>query len=158
MSASYDLFCRWKHVQKIQSDNAGALALGVSRATVSLWKQGKNAEIHYIERMAVDIGDSPEMWSAVVMAERSNSEDEKAAWRRIAQKLATVVMALCLFVGAALPRDVQAMPQAGNALHDIHYAKCCIGRDPVRRLDLAMAAALAWLLLTNQVNLLPSAR
>ena len=85
MSASYDLFCRWKHVQKIQSDNAGALALGVSRATVSLWKQGKNAEIHYIERMAVDIGDSPEMWSAVVMAERSNSEDEKAAWRRIAQ-------------------------------------------------------------------------
>lgn len=123
MSASYDLFCRWKHVQKIQSDNAGALALGVSRATVSLWKQGKNAEIHYIERMAVDIGDSPEMWSAVVMAERSNSEDEKAAWRRIAQKLATVAMALCLFVGTALPRDVQAMPQAGNALHDIHYAK-----------------------------------
>jgi len=147
MSASYDLFCRWKHVQKIQSDNAGALALGVSRATVSLWKQGKNAEIHYIERMAVDIGDSPEMWSAVVMAERSNSEDEKAAWRRIAQKLAAVVMALCLFVGTALPSDVQAMPQASNALHDIHYAKCCIGRDPVRRLDLAMAAALAWLLL-----------
>lgn len=108
MSASYDLFCRWKHVQKIQSDNAGALALGVSRATVSLWKQGKNAEIHYIERMAVDIGDSPEMWSAVVMAERSNSEDEKAAWRRIAQKLATVVMAICLFVGTALPRDAQA--------------------------------------------------
>ncbi|MCU1084967.1 DUF3693 domain-containing protein [Stenotrophomonas maltophilia] len=108
MSASYDLFCRWKHVQKIQSDNAGALALGVSRATVSLWKQGKNAEIHYIERMAVDIGDSPEMWSAVVMAERSNSEDEKAAWRRIAQKLAAVVMTLCLFVGSALPREVQA--------------------------------------------------
>lgn len=130
MSASYDLFCRWKHVQKIQSDNAGALALGVSRATISLWKQGKNAEIHYIERMAVDIGDSPEMWSAVVMAERSNSEDEKAAWRRIAQKLATVIMAICLFVGTALPRDVQAMPQAGSGLHDIHYAQCRIGLSP----------------------------
>lgn len=108
MSASYDLFCRWKHVQKIQSDNAGALALGVSRATVSLWKQGKNAEIHYVERMAVDIGDSPEMWSAVVMAERSNSEDEKAAWRRIAQKLATFALALCLAVGFSLPRDARA--------------------------------------------------
>lgn len=140
MSASYDLFCRWKHVQKIQSDNAGALALGVSRATVSLWKQGKNAEIHYIERMAVDIGDSPEMWSAVVMAERSNSEDEKAAWRRIAQKLATVAMALCLFVGTALPRDVQAMPQAGNALHDIHYAKCRI-----RRIWAFVGSAWQWL-------------
>ncbi|HGM4946026.1 TPA: DUF3693 domain-containing protein [Stenotrophomonas maltophilia] len=154
MSASYDLFCRWKHVQKIQSDNAGALALGVSRATVSLWKQGKNAEIHYIERMAVDIGDSPEMWSAVVMAERSNSEDEKAAWRRIAQKLATVVMALCLFVGAALPRDVQAMPQAGHALHDIHYAK-----SSIRRIWAFVGSAWQWLgLLTKQVNLLPSAR
>lgn len=111
MSASYDLFCRWKHVQKIQSDNAGALALGVSRATVSLWKQGKNAEIHYVERMAVDIGDSPEMWSAVVMAERSNSEDEKAAWRRIAQKLATFALALCLAVGFSLPRDAHASLQ-----------------------------------------------
>jgi len=140
MSASYDLFCRWKHVQKIQSDNDGALALGVSRATVSLWKQGKNAEIHYIERMAVDIGDSPEMWSAVVMAERSNSEDEKAAWRRIAQKLATVVMALCLFVGTALPRDVQAMPQAGNALHDIHYAK-----SRTRRIWAFVGSAWQWL-------------
>ncbi len=99
MSASYDLFCRWKHVQKIQSDNAGAIALGVSRATVSLWKQGKNAEIHYVERMAVDIGDSPEMWSAVVMAERSNSADEKAAWSRIAQKLASVAMLVLIAVG-----------------------------------------------------------
>lgn len=109
-------------MQKIQSDNAGALALGVSRATVSLWKQGKNAEIHFVERMAVDIGDSPEMWSAVVMAERSSSEDEKAAWRRIAQKLATVAMALVLAVGFALPRDAEAM-QARNGAQDIHYAK-----------------------------------
>lgn len=130
MSASYDLFCRWKHVQKIQSDNAGALALGVSRATVSLWKQGKNAEIHYVERMAVDIGDSPEMWSAVVMAERSNSEDEKAAWRRIAQKLATFALALCLAVGFSLPRDAQASvhQQGYENGHSIHYAKCVAAR------------------------------
>jgi hypothetical protein len=64
MSQSYDLFCRWKHVKKIQSDNAGAIALGVTRATVSSWKQGKNAEIQYIEQTALDIGDSPETWSA----------------------------------------------------------------------------------------------
>jgi hypothetical protein len=55
-------------------------------------------------------------------------------------------MALCLAVGFALPRDVQAMSLAGNALHDIHYAKYCIGRDPVRGLRLAMAPTLAWLL------------
>lgn len=114
MSQSYDLFCRWKHVKKIQSDNAGAIALGVTRATVSSWKQGKNAEIQYIEQMALDIGDSPETWSALVMAERSNSEAEKAAWKRIAQKLASVAMALALGVGFASPRDVQAAMRAGS--------------------------------------------
>jgi len=128
VSASYDLFCRWKHVQKIQSDNAGALALGVSRATVSLWKQGKNAEIHYVERMANEIGDSPEMWSAVVMAERSNSADEKAAWSRIAQKLATVMMAVCLTVGLSLPSSAHAAARVGAQAFDgaSVYTLCAI--------------------------------
>lgn len=124
MSQSYDLFCRWKHVKKIQSDNAGAIALGVTRATVSTWKQGKNAEIQYIEQMALDIGDSPETWCALVMAERSNSEAEKAAWARIAQKLATVAMALCLAVGFSLPQKTQAAVHGfDNGAHAIHYAK-----------------------------------
>lgn len=127
MSASYDLFCRWKHVQKIQSDNAGAIALGVSRATVSLWKQGKNAEIHYVERMAVDIGDSPEMWSAVVMAERSNSADEKAAWSRIAQKLASVAMLVMVAVGfGGTPTAARAsgFEEVGN----VYYVKIPLGQ------------------------------
>ncbi|MCC4615641.1 DUF3693 domain-containing protein [Xanthomonas campestris pv. asclepiadis] len=108
MSQSYDLFCRWKHVQKIQSDNAGAIALGVTRAAVSSWKKGKNAEIQFIERMAEDIGDNPETWSALVMAERSNSEDERAAWKRIAQRLAGVTLGVFIALGAALPGRAEA--------------------------------------------------
>jgi hypothetical protein len=135
MSQSYDLFCRWKHVKKIQSDNAGAIALGVSRATVSSWKQGKNAEIQYVEQMALDIGDSPETWSALVMAERSNSEAEKAAWKRIAQKLAAVAMALVLGVGFALPRDAQAHTAGFEAVPDIHYAKCSIRSGSPNKMD-----------------------
>lgn len=128
MSQSYDLFCRWKHVKKIQSDNAGAIALGVTRATVSSWKQGKNAEIQYIEQMALDIGDSPETWSALVMAERSNSEAEKAAWKRIAQKLASVAMALALGIGFASPREVQAAVGGFDVAPSIHYAKLQVAR------------------------------
>jgi len=129
MSQSYDLFCRWKHVKKIQSDNAGAIALGVTRATVSSWKQGKNAEIQYIEQMALDIGDSPETWSALVMAERSNSDAEKAAWQRIAQKLASVAMALLLGVGLASPRDVQAA--VGHSASDpVHIMRNAIRGEP----------------------------
>ncbi|MCW1977678.1 DUF3693 domain-containing protein [Xanthomonas campestris] len=117
MSQSYDLFCRWKHVQKIQSDNAGAIALGVTRAAVSSWKKGKNAEIQFIERMAEDIGDNPETWSALVMAERSNSEDERAAWKRIAQRLAGVSLSLFLLLGVSLPGRVEA-----SRLRDLHHA------------------------------------
>lgn len=123
MSQSYDLFCRWKHVKKIQSDNAGAIALGVTRATVSTWKQGKNAEIQYIEQMALDIGDSPETWSALVMAERSNSDAEKAAWTRIAQKLATVAMVLCLAAGFTLPQKAQAAVRGFDNAHSLYIMR-----------------------------------
>ncbi|WP_057626358.1 DUF3693 domain-containing protein [Stenotrophomonas terrae] len=126
MSQSYDLFCRWKHVQKIQSDNAGAIALGVTRAAVSSWKQGKNAEIQYIEKMALDIGDSPESWSALVMAERSNSEDEKAAWTRIARKLGAVAMALVVSVGLASPAPVQAS-ESGHNEHGLYIMRNGVG-------------------------------
>lgn len=40
---------------------------------------------------------------------RAISREEKAVWR----KLAATAMALCLAVGFALPRDVQAMPSSG---------------------------------------------
>ncbi len=123
MSQSYDLFCRWKHVQKIQSDNAGAIALGVTRATVSSWKQGKNAEIQFIEKMALEIGDNPETWSALVMAERSNSEDERAAWRRIAQKLAGMTAALLLFIGSAISTPAKASTFDAISHAQIHAGK-----------------------------------
>lgn len=109
MSASYDLFCRWKYVQKIDSDNAGAIALGVSRGTVSLWKQGKNAEIQLIEKMAGDIGERQDLWAARVMAERSSSEEERGAWKRIAQRLGTTATFLAVIVFPALSARAEAV-------------------------------------------------
>jgi hypothetical protein len=53
------------------------------------------------------------------MAERSNSEAEKAACKRIAQKLASVAMALALGVGFASPRDLQA--SVGHSATDSVY-------------------------------------
>ena len=128
MSESYDLFCRWKHVKGIHSDNAGAIALGVTRSTVSLWKQGKNAEIHYVEKMAEEIGDSPEMWAARVMAERSASDEESSAWARIARKLAATATLLAVVVFPALPERAQAATQDVSAAQSRHYAKCHMGR------------------------------
>ena len=52
MSATYQLFTEWKKAKGLTSDNQGAIALGVTRGTVSLWKQYRNAEFRVIERMA----------------------------------------------------------------------------------------------------------
>ena len=99
MSATYDLFTRWKKQKSIPSDNAGALALGVSRASASLWKQGRNADADVIERMAKDIGESPAAWAARAMAEQSKGEAARA-WARIARQLgaAAAVLAVVLMV------------------------------------------------------------
>jgi transcriptional regulator with XRE-family HTH domain len=86
MSATYQLFTEWKKAKGLTSDNQGALALGVTRGTVSLWKQDRNAEIQLVERMAKDIGEEPAPWAMMVMAERAVGE-EKRVLERLAKSL-----------------------------------------------------------------------
>ena len=81
MSATYHLFTEWKKAKGLTSDNQGAIALGVTRGTVSLWKQDRNAEIPLIERMAKDIGEEPIPWAMMVLAERSLGEEKRALTR-----------------------------------------------------------------------------
>lgn len=98
MSMTYRLFSLWKEHRRIPSDNAGAIALGVTRGAVSLWKQGRNAEADVIERMARDLGEDPARWAALVMAEQTKGEASRA-WTRIARQLgaAAAVAAVALF-------------------------------------------------------------
>ena len=126
MSVSYDLFCRWKHVQKIGSDNAGALSLGVTRSTVSLWKQGKNAEIHLVEKMAEEIGDDPMTWAAQVMAERSGSDAEQSTWARFARRLAATAPLLLAGLLGAAHAPAQAAPDGHNSEPTVCIMRNCV--------------------------------
>ncbi|WP_425602036.1 DUF3693 domain-containing protein [Stenotrophomonas maltophilia] len=114
----------------IASDSALAAQFGVHRQAVSKWRNGDAyPDEEHIAEMAVMAGDDPVQWLVAIKAIRAEGKAGKA-WAALAKRLATAAVVVLLAVGFTLPRDVQAMPQAGNALHDIHYAKCCIGLWP----------------------------
>ncbi len=78
MSATYELFTAWKAKKGLTSDNQGALALGVTRMAASAWKNGRNAEIPLIERMAKELKEDPAAWAMMVLAERTIGEERRA--------------------------------------------------------------------------------
>lgn len=45
MSATYDLFLRWKDRKGFKSDRQAALALGISAQAVNVWKDGRNSAV-----------------------------------------------------------------------------------------------------------------
>ena len=112
----------------IASDSALAAQFGVHRQAVSKWRNGDAyPDEEHIAEMAVMAGDDPVQWLVAIKAIRAEGKAGKA-WAALAKRLATAAMVVLLAVGFTLPRDVQAMPQAGNTLHDIHYAKSWIRR------------------------------
>ena len=87
MSATYDLFTKWKAKKGFTSDNQGGNALGLSRASISQWKNGRNAEAHVIAVMAKDIGEDYAIWLAKVQAEKTTNEQDRKEWLRLVTRL-----------------------------------------------------------------------
>lgn len=87
MSATYRLFSKWKAAKNLTSDNQGATALGMGRASVSQWKSGRNAEAHVIAKMASEIGEESGAWLAAVQAEKAPTALDRKEWLRLASRL-----------------------------------------------------------------------
>lgn len=115
MSATYDLFTRWKAANGYDSDNAGAIALGITRGTASLWKSGRNANVDLIERMAKDLGESPAAWAALVMKEQSQGEAART-WARIARQLGAAAAVALYAVALPLTTSAGAVEQGARYL------------------------------------------
>lgn len=112
MSATYDLFTRWKAAKGLTSDNQGATALGMGRASVSQWKQGRNAEAHVIAVMANDIGEETGAWLAAVQAEKATTQQDRKEWLRLAARLGWAA-AITLMVN--LPAHANTTLRAHNS-------------------------------------------
>ncbi|NED67760.1 hypothetical protein G3I15_43180 [Streptomyces sp. SID10244] len=127
----------------VSSDNQLAAALGVGRSAISNYRHARALPDPVVCATIAGLSGIPLARVLGIVGEaRAISREEKAVWR----KLAATAMALCLAVGFALPHRAQAAVTGFDAAPSIHYAKLCIGRDPIRGFCLAMAAALARLL------------
>jgi hypothetical protein len=86
MSATWELFERWKARNGHASNSAGAEALGTARQTVQNWKDGRNGDAHFIERMAKDLGEDPVAVILEAFAEAARDAEAKRALQRLAKR------------------------------------------------------------------------
>ncbi|MRE90129.1 hypothetical protein CEE61_02235 [Stenotrophomonas maltophilia] len=120
-----EFFEKTRQAAGVESFAKLAPKLGISDGAISHYRTGKRVPQVWVvaECLKIQGHPQPEKAAIQIMKSEAQTSPERHFWKR----LAATAMALMLAVGFALPHEVQAMPQPGNALHDIHYAKCCIG-------------------------------
>ncbi|HEF1860087.1 TPA: DUF3693 domain-containing protein [Stenotrophomonas maltophilia] len=120
-----EFFEKTRQAAGVESFAKLAPKLGISDGAISHYRTGKRVPQVWVvaECLKIQGHPQPEKAAIQIMKSEAQTSPERHFWKR----LAATAMAVMLAVGFALPHDVQAMPQPGNALHDIHYAKWCIG-------------------------------
>ncbi|MEN5339922.1 DUF3693 domain-containing protein [Stenotrophomonas sp. TWI143] len=133
-----EFFEKTRQAAGVESFAKLAPKLGISDGAISHYRTGKRVPQVWVvaECLKIQGHPQPEKAAIQIMKSEAQTSPERHFWKR----LAATAMALMLAVGFALPHDVQAMPQQGNALHDIHYAKCHVWADPV------LGSAWQWLI------------
>lgn len=111
MSATWELFQRWKARMGHESNNAAASDLGTARQTVQNWKDGRNGEAHFIERMAKDLGEDPVPVLLEAFAEAARDAEARRALQRLAKRFRGAALACAL---GALPLMAPSAPQAAT--------------------------------------------
>jgi hypothetical protein len=121
-----EFFEKTRQAAGVESFAKLAPKLGISDGAISHYRTGKRVPQVWVvaECLKIQGHPQPEKAAIQIMKSEAQTSPERHFWKR----LAATAMALMLAVGFALPHDVQAMPQHGSALHDIHYANSWIGR------------------------------
>ena len=100
MSATTELFEKYKLRLGVHADSAGAMALGIKSQTVSNWRtRGSQAEPWLIEKMTMALGIDTTEWLVRVQVEQSPDVRNKEVWRRLGKRLGyklTVIGALLM--------------------------------------------------------------
>lgn len=95
MSAAINLLDKYKKVCAIESDNACAISLKITRATVSGWRVGKaHPDAESVERMCIATGENLAHWLPLIEAERARTPAAKKVWLRLAQATAAIALVI----------------------------------------------------------------
>ena len=104
-----------KVVHRLPSDYKLALVMGVKQTTLANYRQGKTLPDARVIRLICELtGDDPALLAAEIEAERATTEDARALWRGVVQRLQstlhTAIFALLTagVLWGGLPSDAQA--------------------------------------------------
>lgn len=101
MNSTINLLDKYKKACSLASDNACAIALGVSRQAVSKWRHGENhPEADAIERMCLATGEATAKWLPLIEADRARTPEARKAWLRLAQVAASIAITVGLSIAA----------------------------------------------------------
>lgn len=95
MTATIELFDRFKQRLELVHDSAAAERLGVKAQTVSNWRnRGSQAEPRLIEAMCRALDVDATAWVLRAQAEQAHDPANGAVWRRLAARIGTSAAAL----------------------------------------------------------------
>lgn len=141
MSTTTDLIDRFKAQNSLQSDNAAARALKLSRQAISSYRQGiRHAEPETIRALAIALGDDPEIAMLRVQSERETVPARRKAWVRCIERLSAAAALMCLAVYMAIPAQVHASNLPDMSNRTVHIMSNWL-RSLIRRGRARLAAA-----------------
>lgn len=120
-----------KAIEHCSPNNGAELArrLGLSRSSVSLWRQGKHIEPKHLTAL-IHIAQADATVALRVLQEQANSRPEREVWGSLARRLGA---AAAIAVVALLPTQGNAHA-ATNLNGSTSYALCEVIRRALRRL------------------------
>lgn len=144
MSATFSLFERWKAAKGYATDSAAADGLGVTRAAVSLWRQGRNGNAALVERMAKDLGEDPVPVILQAFAEAARDAEDRKTLGRLARKLGAACLALFV-LAPMLSNSANAATRPGLSANPV-YTLCAMVQAWIAGLSRSVSLARArWL-------------
>lgn len=120
-----------KVVHRLPSDYKLALVMGVKQTTLANYRQGKTLPDARVIRLICELtGDDPALLAAEIEAERATTEDARALWREVVQRLQSTLHAAIFSVVAAgvllgaLPSDAHAKTAHAGPFSSIYIVEC----------------------------------
>lgn len=123
MSATNDLFTRWKAHKGVGTDSEAARILNVSHGAPHHWRQGRNGSAALIERMAKDLGIDPIPVILQAFAEAARDAEDKRTLGRLARRLGAACLALLALAPMVMPSNAHAATEGHGKNHGLYIIR-----------------------------------